>query len=113
LNGTARVGLPWATLLAFVRIVSNHRAVQRAISVADAWTQVEAWLDLPPVWIPEPTDRHREVLGRLLRSQPLRANLVTDAHLAALAVEHGLTLCSADGDFARFRELRWENPLAQ
>jgi hypothetical protein len=63
------------------------------------------------VWIPVPTERHREVLGRLLPAAD-RANLVPDAHLAALAVEHGLVVCSTDGDFARFRGVRWENPLA-
>ena len=72
---------------------------------------MEEWLECPPVWIPGPTDRHRQVLGRLLRDQQVRANLLPDAHLAALAIEHGLTLCSTDGDFARFAGLRWENPL--
>ena len=68
------------------------------------------WLDCPPVWIPVPGDRHREILGSLLR-RGVSANLVPDAHLAALAIEHGLTLCSTDGDFARFSGLRWQNPL--
>ena len=71
-----------------------------------------AWLGSGPVWIPQPTERHAEVLGRLLALPGIRANLVHDAHLAALAIEHGLTLCSADGDFARFQGLRWQNPLA-
>ena len=81
-------------------------------SVASAWRQVEEWLDCPPVWIPQPTERHREVLGSLLETQANKANLVPDTHLAALAIEHGLTLCSLDGDFARFPGLRWQNPLA-
>ncbi|HEV8637478.1 MAG TPA: type II toxin-antitoxin system VapC family toxin [Chloroflexota bacterium] len=112
LNGTASVGLPWPSLLAFVRLVSNPRVFERPEPVADAWRQVESWLDCPPVWIPQPTDRHREVLGQLLRRPGARANLVPDAHLAALAIEHGLLLCSTDGDFARFPGLRWEDPLA-
>jgi predicted nucleic acid-binding protein len=62
---------------------------------------------------PQPTERHSEVLGSLLTTYQLRGNLVGDAHLAALAIEHGLTVCSADTDFARFREIRWENPLEQ
>ena len=111
LNGVPGVGLPWPSLLAFVRLVTNGRIVQRPVSTNDAWMQVEAWLDGPTVWIPQPTDRHRAVLGNLLRGHSLRANLVPDAHLAALAIEHGLTLCSVDGDFARFTGLRWENPL--
>jgi len=112
LNGTARVGLPWPSLLAFVRLVTNPRIFERPETIAAAWKQVEEWLDCPPVWIPAPTDRHRQILGSLLAGGTLRANLVPDAHLAALAVEHGLTLCSTDGDFARFPHLKSVNPLA-
>lgn len=111
LNGTAPVGLPWPSLLSFVRLVSNPRIFEKAEPVESAWAQVEEWLDCAPAWIPEPTERHRELLGSLLRKPGGRANLVPDAHLAALAIEHGLLLCSADGDFARFTGLRWENPL--
>lgn len=111
LNGTARVGLPWPSLLAYVRLVSNPRVFERPRPIVNAWRQVEAWLDCPPVWIPHPTDEHRTVLKRLLEVSVQRPNLVPDAHLAALAIEHGLVLCSTDGDFARFRALRWENPL--
>ncbi|MBI4866354.1 MAG: PIN domain-containing protein [Candidatus Wallbacteria bacterium] len=111
LNGTAQVGIPWPSVLAFVRIVSNPRVFERALSVREAWRQASAWLDCPSVWTPAPTDRHREVLHPLLEDVG-RATLIPDAHLAALAVEHGLTLCSTDGDFARFRGLRWVNPLA-
>jgi hypothetical protein len=112
LNGTAAVGLPWASLLGFVRIASNPRVFERPRTVAQAWRQVESWLDCSPVWVPHPTERHREVVGRLLAASGMRADLVPDAHLAAMAIEHGLTLCSTDGDFARFPGLRWENPLA-
>lgn len=112
LNGSTPVGLPWASLLAFVRIMSNPRVVMHPQPLPDVWRQVESWLDCAPVWIPLPTDRHRETLGALLHAAVSRANLVPDAHLAALAIEHGLTLCSTDGDFARFPDLRWENPLA-
>lgn len=111
LNGPAPVGLPWPALLAFVRLVSNPRVFERPRAIPDAWRQVEEWLECPPVWIPAPTERHREVLGDLLRRAVPRANLVADAHLAALAIEHGLTLCSTDGDFGRFPGVRWENPL--
>lgn len=77
-----------------------------------AWGQIEAWRRLENVCIPQPTDRHAEVLGGLLAQPGVHGNLVPDAHLAALAIEHGLTLCSTDGDFARFSGLRWLNPLA-
>lgn len=111
LNGGPSVGIPWPSLLGFVRLVSNPRIFQHAETVADAWTQVEEWLARPRVWIPEPTERHAEVLGALIRGGVQQARLIPDAHLAAIAIEHGLTLCSADGDFARFPGLKWENPL--
>lgn len=112
LNGNSRVGLPWPSLNAFLRIVTNPRIFQMAATMADAWQQVEAWLDCEATWIPETTERHRDVLGSLLQASGMQANLVPDAHLAALAMEHGLILCSTDGDFARFKNLRWQNPLA-
>ena len=83
LNGPAPVGLPWPSLLAFVRLVTNPRIFARPEPVGEAWRQVEEWLDCPTTWIPAPTARHREVLGRLLQGESLRANLIPDAHLAA------------------------------
>ena len=68
-------------------------------------------MDADVAWIPAPGERHRDVLATLFAAPGMQANLVPDAHLAALAIEHGLTLCSTDGDFSRFRELRWQNPL--
>jgi hypothetical protein len=112
LNQTARVGMPWPSLLAFVRLVSNPRVFERPSTVSAAWHQVEEWLECDSTWIPAPTDRHSQVLGSLIEGTPMRSNLVPDAHLAALAIEHGLELCSTDGDFARFKGLRWSNPLA-
>ena len=85
--------------------------VERPLAVADAWEQVRAWLANDTAWIPSPTEQHAEVLGAMLALPGINANLVPDAHLAALAIEHGLILCSADGDFARFPGLRWHNPL--
>jgi toxin-antitoxin system PIN domain toxin len=112
LNGSTRVGLPWHSLLGYLRIVTNRRAFTGAVGMTAAWTQIEEWLSCEPVWIPQPTEQHSEVLGRLLAQSGIFGDLVPDAHLAALAIEHGLTLCSTDGDFARFRELKWMNPLA-
>ncbi len=111
LNGSSRVGLPWPSLLAFVRLACNPRVFAPAVSVESAWRQVAHWLSCEVVWIPQPTARHAEILGELLISANANSNLVSDAHLAALAIEHGLTLCTTDGDFARFRGLRWQNPL--
>ena len=77
-----------------------------------AWGQVSDWLAADPIWVPSPTPRHAEILGALLSDRSIHSNLVRDAHLAALAIEHGFTLCSSDQDFARFPGLRWQNPLA-
>ena len=112
LNGVSRVGLPWASLLAFLRIVTNPRIFEHPEPMAEAWGQVTAWLACDTAWIPEPTERHLEVLGRLIALPGVHGNLVPDANLAALAIVHGATLCSTDGDFARFPGLRWLNPLA-
>jgi uncharacterized protein len=110
-NRPARIGFPWPTLLAFVRLMGNARVMPRPMPLGQAWSQVQEWLALPQAWIPVPTDRHRQILGELLAGES-RPDLANDAHLAALAIEHGLTVCSVDGDFARFRGMRWENPLA-
>ena len=111
INATTPVGLPWPSLLAFVRIISNPRIFDRPASVSAAWRQVESWLATDTVWVPLPTEHHHETLAPLMASAEGRANLVPDAHLAALAIEHGLVLCSTDGDFARFEGLDWRNPL--
>jgi len=111
LNGAAPVGLPWESLLGFLRITTNPRIFERPAAVPGAWRQVLDWLGCERAWVPQPTERHREVLAEFLAAPGVQANLVQDAHLAALAVEHGLILCSTDGDFARFPGLRWENPL--
>jgi len=111
LNGSHRVGLPWPSLLAFLRISTNPRVFECPLPLGDAWQQVRSWLDLPKVWVPLATDRHAEVLEGVLADGEAGGNLVPGCHLAALAIEHGLVLCSADRDFSRFRDLRWENPL--
>jgi uncharacterized protein len=111
LSGTGRVGLPWPSLLAFVRLASNPIVVRRPITPRDAWRQVEEWLACESAWIPTPGRQHAEVVGRFLQHAWMTSRLVPDAHLAALAVEHGLTLCSTDGDFARFPGVEWRNPL--
>jgi hypothetical protein len=112
LNGTRRVGFPWATLLAFARIATNPRASAVPLSPSSAWQHVTEWLEPEVAWIPSPTVGHAEVVGSLITKYELRANLIADAHIAALAIEHGLTIVSADTDFARFTEIGWENPLA-
>lgn len=111
LTRSPRVALPWPSLLAFVRLVTNPRLFTEPEAIADAWTQVTAWLDAGPVWTPVPTARHRDILATCLAQPGLRANDIPDAHLAALAVEHGLRLATSDSGFARFPGLEWFNPL--
>lgn len=112
LNGIRRVGLPWMSLTAFVRIATNPRAARQPLTPSEAWAHVEGWLDAPAAWVPEPGRKHRTILGQLLTHLDLRAGLVTDAVLAALCIEYGLAIVSADSDFARFTELTWINPVA-
>ncbi|MBS1837320.1 MAG: PIN domain-containing protein [Actinobacteria bacterium] len=111
LSGTPVVAIPWPTTLAFCRISTHPRVLERPLSIGQAWELVQTWLDRPNVQVPSPTDRHATILGRLLVDTPAPANHTTDAHLAALAIEWGLELLSADGDFARYDGLRWRNPL--
>jgi len=111
LNGDRRVGLPWQTIGAFLRISTHPRVATNPLSSADAWGFVTDWLASDAVWIPPATERTAAVYGRLVAELGITGNLVTDAQLAALAIEHGLVVCSADTDFARFPGLRWDNPL--
>jgi toxin-antitoxin system PIN domain toxin len=85
LAGSAQVGLPWPSLLSFLRLVTNRRVFERPESTDSAWHQVLAWLACDSVWIPQPTDRHAEVLGGVLKNVNVAAYLIPDAHLAALA----------------------------
>ena len=87
-------------------------ALARPLTSTEAWRQVADWLGAPAAWVPVPGRSHAELLGDLITRFDVRGNLVPDAQLAALALEHGLTVCSADTDFARFVDVSWENPLA-
>ena len=110
MNGGQLVGLPWTTLLGFLRLSTDGVSRRPALPMSEALLFLEEWLEWETVWTPEPTARHHIVFAELLRKSP-RSRLVTDAHLAALAIEHGLTLCSADADFRMFSGLRFHNPL--
>ena len=113
LQGNRRVGISWQSLGAFLRISTNPRVCDRPITAEQAWTRVRHWLDAGPTWIPPATERTAAILGDLVVRHQITANLVPDAMLAALAIENGLTIMSADTDFARFGEVRWENPLTR
>ncbi len=112
LNGSRRVGLPWQSLASFFRLATHPRASDHPLSPTEAWETVSAWLESPAAWIPEPGPGYAAIFGELLLRYELTGNLVPDAQLAALALEHGLTVCSADTDFARFTEVSWTNPVA-
>lgn len=105
------VGLCWAVILGFIRL-STHRSVfQEPLPVEAACNEVRAWLAQPQVIVLEPGPRHAAILLDLLETLGTAGNLTTDAHLAALAIEHQCDLCSTDSDFGRFPGLRWSNPL--
>ena len=112
LSGSDPVGLAWVTLLAFLRISTNPRALVRPLSLAEATAIVSSWLVQPCVSLLAPGDRHWELLSGLLEPAQARGPIVMDAHLAALALEHGAVLASNDRDFSRFEGLRTLNPLA-
>jgi len=111
LSSPGSVRLAWSTILAFVRIGTHPRVFQRPLSVDEACSHVDSWLERPMVDLLEPGARHWEILKRLLVEARAAGNLVTDAHLAALAIEHGAELMSSDRDFARFPRLLWRDPL--
>ena len=107
----APVGLAWLGILAFLRISTHPRIFASPLSIAEAVSAVTSWLTQPSVRILHPGERHWAILSRLLPESQARGELVMDAHLAALAIEHGAVLCTSDRDFARFPDLRVVNPL--
>jgi hypothetical protein len=111
LSGKSPVCLCWTVLGAFIRIGTNPRVFEHPLSLAQALARVQSWLDQPCTRLISPTERHWIVFQKMLREGQAVANLVTDAHLAALAVEHGCELISTDADFSRFPGLCWRNPL--
>jgi toxin-antitoxin system PIN domain toxin len=112
LSGTGVVCLCWTVLSAFIRIGTNPRVFETPLSLEQALVRVQSWLDQPCTRVVRPTERHWTVFKQVLTDGQATANLVTDAHLAALAIEHGCELASTDSDFARFPKLKWKNPLA-
>ena len=111
LSGDEPVGFAWAVLLAFLRLSTNARIFVRPLSTDRAFDVVEGWVAHPCAVVIHPGDRHLALVRQLLRPLGIAGNLVTDAHLAALAIEHGAELNSCDADFSRFSGLRWVNPL--
>lgn len=112
LSGNEPVGLTWTVMLGFARVVSNRRAVAEPMAVEEALAECRRWLGRSNTRILAPGPSHLDVLEHLLRGPAISSSLVTDAHLAALAIEHQAELHSNDSDFARFSGLRWRNPVA-
>lgn len=111
LAGPTRVGLPWESLTAYLRLVTNPRVFPQPLPAGLAMAQVRDWLSRDAAWSPGATERHAQYLAEHLDIDGARADLVPDAHLAAIARGHGLIVMSNDSDFARFPQVRWENPL--
>ncbi len=106
------VGLPWVVALGYIRLTTHPRIMAHPLTASAACADVESWLAQPQVLLLHPGERHATTLFHLLRKLGTAGNLTTDAHLAALAMEHQATLHTTDADFTRFPGLRWENPLA-
>ncbi len=111
LGSDEQVGFSLVTLLAFVRIGTSPSVFERPMPVGKAIDLVQGWLRLPNVSLTEPSGRHWAVLSKVADAGQARGPMIMDAHLAALAVEHGATLCTTDRDFARFPRLRFRDPL--
>jgi toxin-antitoxin system PIN domain toxin len=111
LNNTEPVAIPWAVVLGFVRLMTHRAVLVAPMLPADALAHVRAWFAQPNVEHIDPGPQHVDILGRLLVAAGAAGNLTTDAHLAALAIEHQCELHSNDSDFTRFPGLRWRNPL--
>lgn len=113
LSGSAPVCLCWPVFTAFIRIGTNARLHQRPLTIKEAIERVQSWLEQPCVRIIHPTEEHWPIFRHLLRDGKATGNLGSDAHLAALAVEHNCLLQTTDADFARFKGLKWNNPISE
>ena len=112
LSSDEQIGLPWITLWGFIRVSTNPRILSAPMESQEVFSIVRDWIAQPSVVVPEPGSRYAAILERLVVGTGARGGLVTDAAIAALAIENGATLASADYDFSRFPDLKWVNPLA-
>jgi toxin-antitoxin system PIN domain toxin len=111
LSGTRTVGFAWSVLLAFLRLCTRAQVFSSPLTPEEAFDLVDEWLSRPCATILHPTERHAGVLRQIIEPLGTAGNLTSDAHLAALAIEHGGEVCSADADFGRFSGVRWSNPI--
>ena len=112
LSGSSTVAFAWQVLIGFLRLSTRSAVFARPLTVDEAFDVIDGWLAQPCVTVVHPTDRHASILRGLLTPLGAAGNLPSDAHLAALAIEHGAELCSTDVDFSRFSGVRWIDPLA-
>lgn len=111
LNAEVPVGLPWAVSLGFLRLMTHRRVLARPMATSAAVAAVRSWLTRRHVQVLVPGPDHLDIVGRLLEEAGTAGTLTTDAHLAALAIEHQVEVCTCDADFARFSGVRWRDPL--
>ena len=111
LAGSEPIALAWAVMLGFLRITTSERVMPQPLTAEQAIQVIDEWLNQPSVRIVSPKERHWDIFRTIIAPLGTAGNLTTDAHIAALAIEHGATLCSTDIDFARFAMLQWINPL--
>jgi toxin-antitoxin system PIN domain toxin len=111
LSGPDLVCFAWLTLWAFLRIATSPRVFDRPLSTPEAEAAISSWLAQPAAGILEPGERHWDILRGLVRDSQAVGPLAMDAVLAAIALEHGATVCTTDRDFTRFSGLKWTNPL--
>lgn len=112
LSGDAPVGLPWQSVAAFLRLMTNPHLPGQRFTSHEALNFVESWLAQPNVRLLSPGDMHWSILKRMIIGGQVRGPMITDAQLAAITLEYGGVLHTTDRDFARFPDLRWKNPLA-
>jgi toxin-antitoxin system PIN domain toxin len=111
MSGAETVALAWTVLVGFVRLSTRAAVFEEPLAVGEALDLVDSWLNQPSTTVVHPTDRHAVILRTLLEPLGTAGNLTTDAHLAALSIEHGAELCSTDADFSRFPGVRWRDPF--
>jgi len=112
LSGSSPICLCWTVLGAFIRIGTNPRVFEHPLSLEQAISKVQTWIEQPCTRLIHTTERHWEIFQEILLHGKAVANLVTDAHLAALSIEHGCEIFTTDADFARFPSVKWRNPIA-
>jgi uncharacterized protein len=113
LSGAETIAFAWSVLLAVLRLGTSAAVFEQPLGLQEALDVIDSWLAQPCVVIVHPTDRHAALLRELLTPLGSAGNLTSDAHVAALAIEHGAKLCSCDADFSRFAGLQWTDPLRE